>query len=300
MQLKHLSVLAAASLVAAQDNGTSQDLNATLSSQPTLSNLTSFLNLNPQLIELLNSASNLTVLAPSDEAFTALTNSSAGGALATDPGLVSALLQYHILNGTFTSQSITNESTFIPTYLTNSSYTNVTGGQVVEALLIGNDTVFYSGLLQNATVTQADVNFTGGVLHIIDSVLVLPESVLDTANAANLTSFRGALNATDSISFVDETPDLTIFAPINEGFQRIFSALQNASTEDIANVLAYHVVNGSVAYSTDLSNGTSLQTANGANLTITIDANGTVFVNAAEVVVPNVLVANGVVHIIDK
>lgn len=300
MQLKHLAIVAAASFVAAQDNGTSQDLNATLSSQPNLSNLTTFLNLNPQLIEQLSNASNLTVLAPSDEAFAALANSSAGEALATDPSLIGALLQYHILNGTFTSQSITNESTFVPTLLTNSSYTNVTGGQVVEAILIGNDTVFYSGLLQNATVTQADVNFTGGVLHIIDSVLVLPATVMDTANAANLTAFRGALNATDSISFADETPDLTIFAPNNEGFQRVFSALQNASTEDIANVLAYHVINGSVAYSSDLSNGTSLETANGANLTITIDANGTVFVNAAEVIVPNILVANGVVHIIDK
>jgi len=46
-------------------------------------------------------------------------------------------------------------------------------------------------------------------------------------------------------------------------------------------------------------NGTNLTTMNGMNLTITVD-NGTVFVNSAKVVTPNILVANGVVHVIDK
>jgi hypothetical protein len=36
----------------------------------------------------------------------------------------------------------------------------------------------------------------------------------------------------------------------------------------------------------------------GENVTITVE-NGTVFVNSAKVITPNVLVANGVVHVID-
>lgn len=146
---------------------------------------------------------------------------------------------------------------------------------------------------------KQDQNFTGGVLHIIDSVLTLPTDILSTASAANLTALRGAINATNLIDTVNYTPDVTIFAPTNEAFQSIGSALENLSESDLANVLAYHVVNGTVGYSTDLVNGTSLQTANGANLTVTVE-NGTVFVNAARVVTPNVLVANGVVHVIDK
>jgi uncharacterized surface protein with fasciclin (FAS1) repeats len=130
--------------------------------------------------------------------------------------------------------------------------------------------------------------------------LTVPLSVLDTANAANLTALRGALNATESIGVANDTPDVTIFAPTNEAFQSIGSALANLSTDDLANILAYHVVEGTVGYSSTLENGTSLQTVGGGNLTITIDANGTVFVNAAEVITANVLVANGVVHIIDK
>ena len=42
-----------------------------------------------------------------------------------------------------------------------------------------------------------------------------------------------------------------------------------------------------------------LKTMNGANVTVRIE-NGNIFVNGAKVVTPNVLVGNGVVHVIDK
>jgi hypothetical protein len=46
-----------------------------------------------------------------------------------------------------------------------------------------------------------------------------------------------------------------------------------------------------------LSN-TTLQTVGGGNVAISI-VNGSVFVNSAKVITPDVLVANGVVHVID-
>jgi uncharacterized surface protein with fasciclin (FAS1) repeats len=156
----------------------------------------------------------------------------------------------------------------------------------------------FSGLLMNSTVTTADVNFTGGVIHIIDTVLTLPETTSKTALAAGLTSLTGALNATNLVNTVDTTKDVTIFAPNNAAFQAIGSGLANLTTEQISSVLTYHVVAGTVGYSSSLTNGTSLKTANGANLTITI-ADGKVFVNGARVITPDVLVANGVVHVID-
>jgi uncharacterized surface protein with fasciclin (FAS1) repeats len=145
-----------------------------------------------------------------------------------------------------------------------------------------------------------DLNFTGGVVHVVDRVLTLPVGVFDTAAAANLTSFRGAVNATGLIDTVENTPDLTIFAPTSEAFRSVYGALEGLEEQDLQNILAYHVVNGSSpGYSSTLENGTTLQTAFGQNLTITIE-NGTYFVNAARVITPNILVANGVVHIIDK
>ena len=59
------------------------------------------------------------------------------------------------------------------------------------------------------------------------------------------------------------------------------------------------VIKGSVLYSSLLMNGSSAKTLQGNNVTVTL-SNGTVFVNSAKVVIPDVLVANGVVHVIDN
>jgi uncharacterized surface protein with fasciclin (FAS1) repeats len=141
-----------AGFAVAQDT---QNLNATLSGNEQLSNLTTFLGLAPDLLQALSNATNITILAPSNEAFANFANSSLAADVTADPGLLAAVLQYHVLNGTYTASQITNQSAFLPTMLQNSSYANVTGGQVVEAVMIGNETVFYSGLLQNSTVTSA-------------------------------------------------------------------------------------------------------------------------------------------------
>jgi hypothetical protein len=99
---------------------------------------------------------------------------------------------------------------------------------------------------------------------------------------------------------VNNTPDITIFAPNNEALQNIGSALGNLSTEDITSILTYHVITeGGIGYSSTLENGTTLTTANGEQLTITI-GDGGIFVNNARVVASDVLIANGVVHVIDQ
>jgi uncharacterized surface protein with fasciclin (FAS1) repeats len=49
--------------------------------------------------------------------------------------------------------------------------------------------------------------------------------------------------------------------------------------------------------STDLYDGMELTTVQGQNITITID--GDVFVNDAQVIIPDVLACNGVIHVID-
>jgi hypothetical protein len=107
------------------------------------------------LLAALGNATNITVLAPSNEALAVFLNSSAGTATASIPSAVEALLTYHVLNGTYPATAFTNTSQFIPTFLINSSYTNVTGGQRVEAVLNGTNVEIFSGLLQKSTVTTA-------------------------------------------------------------------------------------------------------------------------------------------------
>jgi uncharacterized surface protein with fasciclin (FAS1) repeats len=294
--LKHLSILALASFALAQ-NETVPDLAAALNSTDELSTLQSVIPAG--VLETLAGLTNITILAPSNSAFGKIDNETLSG-LTSNEGLLTALLQYHVLNGTFPSSAITNTSAFVPTALTNPLFTNVTGGQVVEGVTSGDNVVFYSGLLTNSTVTTADVNFTGGVIHIIDTVLAIPENTADTLSAAGLSSLRGAINATNLFDTVNDTPDITIFAPNNEALQNIGSALSNLSTEDITGILTYHVVTqGGIGYSSTLENGTTLTTANGEDLTITI-GDGGIFVNNARVVASDILIANGVVHVIDE
>jgi len=312
MQLKHLVLGAFAAFALAQE---AQDLNATLSSNNATQGLLTLLGAYPDLVETLGTAQNITILAPSTEAVNAILESDMAAALQADPGLVRAILTYHVLNGTYPASAIMNMSTFVPTLLTNETYTNVTGGQVVNAVALNGSVQFFSGLQANVTVVQPvslmignsairltqaqDLNFTGGVIHVIDSLLTLPQNVTATAIAANLTSLAGALTEADLLQAVNDLSDVTIFAPNNAAFQSIGSALPNLTAEDISNILTYHVVNGTVGYSSTLMDNMTLPTLNGGNVTINIQ-NGSVFVNGAQVVVPDVLVANGVIHVIDK
>jgi len=142
------------------------------------------------------------------------------------------------------------------------------------------------------------MNFTGGVIHIVDSLLTMPQNISTTAVAANLTSATGALMSAGIVETLDDLMDVTVFVPNNEAFTAIGSALPNMTKEQLTSILEYHVVNGTVGYSSMLSN-MSLMTMGGMNVTISM-SNGSVFVNSAKVVTPNVLVANGVVHVIDK
>lgn len=208
--------------------------------------------------------------------------------------LTDVLCSYHILNGTY--GNFTN-TTFVPTALQPGAYANVTGGQRVEALGGGNAT-FLSGLLQNATVVNS-TNFTGGVIHIIDRFLTLPQNISTSAVALNLTSAVGALTNLSLADTVDNTRDLTVFIPNNAAFSAIGGNIANLTTQNLTDILEYHVVAGQVLYSTDLMNDTSVPTLQGNNLTVYLEGSD-VYVDNAKVIFPNVLVRNGVVHVIDR
>lgn len=292
------SVLALTALVASVAAQATQNLTAALTSDPDLSNLTAIVSTFPQLVTALGSATNITILAPSNAAFAKFLNNSGANATLGNTDLVQAILSYHILNGTINSTQITSNATFVPTHLNSPLLANVTGGQRVEALNNSGTVQIISGLLATSNVTKADIAYNNGIIHVIDAILTPPANISDTAVELNLTAVAGALEEADLVDVVDGARDLTVFAPYNDAFKNIGSLVANASSDLIASVLAYHVVNGSVLYSTDIKNG-SLDTFGGGKLTVTV-ANGSVFVNQAKVIIPNVLVANGVVHVIDS
>ena len=294
MQVKSLTIAALMGMAFGQEMG--MDLTTSLGNLPQLSNLTSYLTMFPDLVGQLSQLTNITLLAPNNEAFAQLLNSSAGAAITNgDTAQIQALLSYHVLNGTYQNYTMAGVA---PTALQPPQFTNVTGGQVVLVKGEEDSMAIYSGLLQTSMFTGDPVNFTGGVVQVIDTVLTVPQNVSSTAVELNLTSIAGALTMADLVETVDTLSDVTVFVPNNAAFQAIGTALPNLTMEEVTSILTYHVVQGTVGYSSLLMNGTSLATVEGTNLTVTIEEDS-VFVNSARVVTPDVLVANGVVHVID-
>lgn len=154
MQFKYLPLAALAAAASAQST---LNLTAALAGNNNLTNLTSYLGfLGAPFVTQLQDLKNVTLLAPSNRAFAAFLNSSAGAAIKlNDTAAIQAVLTYHVLNGTYSSSAITTTPAFIPTLLNNKAYTNVTGGQRVEAIATGTNVTFVSGLLAHSNVIQA-------------------------------------------------------------------------------------------------------------------------------------------------
>jgi len=159
MQFKALSF---ASLLATAG---AQSLTDVLAGNADLSQLAALIKAQPALASSLSGASNITVLAPSNNAISALLNSSAGAGLSSNPDLVAAVLSYHVLNGTYLASAVPENETFIPTLLNNPLYSNVTGGQRVGAVRSGNNVTFFSGGLANSSVTTAVCLFSRGSVN---------------------------------------------------------------------------------------------------------------------------------------
>ena len=94
---------------------------------------------------------------------------------------------------------------------------------------------------------------------------------------------------------------LTVFAPTDNAFNALPEGTIPALLADpeglLTDILLYHVV-GSEALSTDLADGMMITTLNGEDVLVTINVTG-VFINDAQVIIPDLVADNGVVHVID-
>ena len=78
------------------------------------------------------------------------------------------------------------------------------------------------------------------MIHIINKVLTIPENISATAEQAGLSAAAGALSKANLVAPVDALADVTLFAPNNEAFQNIGSALPNLTVQQLTGILEYH------------------------------------------------------------
>lgn len=146
MHLKFLSFAALATLASAQS------LTSVLSATPQLSNLTTYVTQFPDLLQFLEKAKDITILAPTNAAFDQFLKNATS--IQQNPQLLEAVLTYHVLQARVPASSFKATPAFIPTLLTTRKLTNVTGGQVVEGVVKGGKIEVVSGLRAVSTVVK--------------------------------------------------------------------------------------------------------------------------------------------------
>jgi uncharacterized surface protein with fasciclin (FAS1) repeats len=157
MRFSSFSYLLLASRVAGQG-----DLLSLLRSQPELSTLASLIELTG-LNETLSTLTNITILAPTNDAFAAVNPDDPEGMAVTNRNAssVEALLANHVFNGSYPADSITEVVTFAQTLVTPEyqnnmqPFTDITGGQYNGLVKNGEDVQILSGEFTVSTVTQA-------------------------------------------------------------------------------------------------------------------------------------------------
>jgi len=272
---------------------TAQDLDSVLSSQK---NLTTFYALIKQYPDILAQLpSDVTILAPDNAAFIRNDEFTKDA-----PDFITSVLQYHVLRASVLAGSLLpGTPVFTPTLLP--SWTNITGGLRVELVKQAGDVVVcVGGQGSRSTLIEGDLLFSGGVVQIIDSLLVPPGNISITSTEYNYTSFEGALFAAKLIDTDSTTPNLTIFAPANSAFQALGPAISDMTSDELAKIMDYHTLSNQIIYSTAFTNNTQFTTKEGSNITVSRTLNNGVFVNSAQLLAPDIMIANGVLHVIDN
>ncbi len=97
----------------------------------------------------------ITILAPSNDAFDKIPYSSLGSVFADNQtDIIRSVLDLHVLNGTHPSESLNSTAKFFSTWLNDPKNSNVTGGQTIQMVKQSEkDIVAVSGLGSRSSVS---------------------------------------------------------------------------------------------------------------------------------------------------
>lgn len=210
------------------------------------------------------------------------------------------ILRYHLLEGRIGSVQVKdeNEPFLVPTALT---VPNMTHPLPVKLFREAGEIQAESGLQLTAKVVEPDIEFAGGVLHVLESSLVAPHNFSATAWMNGLCGkFLQFMDETDMASELESLHDATLFIPNDEAWQRAESVLAKMNLHEKRALLRNHAIQGQVAYRSELSHRQTLKSVGGQALEIKVDEKGGITVEDAAVVRTDVLWYNGVAHMTDK
>ena len=241
-----------------------------------------------ELLETLQGAGPFTVFAPTDQAFIDAGIDLASLDTAEGKAILSDILLYHVVAGNVPSSAVTECMSAVAANGAPLSFT-VDGGVMVNG----------------ATVTNADVLTSNGVIHVIDKVLTPTDTPTDIPRTAqcdgNYTSLVSAIVQAELLETLQGDGPFTVFAPTDQAFADAnidLAALDNPEGKAaLADILLYHVIDGEVPASA-VTDCLSAQTVNGNPLSFSVG--DSVTVNGATITATDILTSNGIIHVIDK
>jgi len=235
----------------------------------------------PSVATMLSSEGDLTVMAPTDQAFAdavSLTKK-------MTPAELTEVLQYHVVEGSIESSALPEKA----------------DSALLNGQSFGVSMVFDAkGALVNGTaISDTDIRTTNGIIHVVDGVL-LPPNVVQMAELAGLTDYTATLAAASGNleqAFADERFTFTLFGPDNQAFYDAAATVSGLSPNALQGVMNYHA---SQAYfdSASMAQDDEIPTAFFPN-SLTVDLSAGLTVEGAAVTLADLHSTNGVVHVID-
>jgi transforming growth factor-beta-induced protein len=243
------------------------------------------------LAGFLSSEEDLTVFAPTDDAFEALLQDLGVSSLDDIPVAdLTSILTYHVIGEKVRSSDLSTG--YVATL---SSFENNSISMYIET---GSEV-----MINNAVkVTTADIEASNGVIHVVDKV-ILPPTVVSIALANdNFTTLVQAVVKAGLVNALSGEGPFTVFAPTNDAFEALFdqlgvSGIDELTAAQLTPILMYHVVPGNVL-STERTSG-EIETLSEDN-NLTVDLSSGVKINESSVIAADIQGANGVVHVIDQ
>lgn len=236
------------------------------------------------LVETLKGEGPFTVFAPTDDAFAKLPEGTVEALLADIPQLTE-ILTYHVVTGKVMTADVVELQS-----------ANTVNGLPVY-IKVADGKVFING----AEVIITDVEADNGVIHVIDSVILPPVDIVETAIAdGRFTTLVAAVQAAGLVDTLKGEGPFTVFAPTDDAFAALPEGTVEALLADIpqlTSILTYHVA-PELLLSPKVLESEKIATVNGKSLTVSMDM-GKPMVDNAEIIITDVYASNGVIHVID-
>jgi len=259
------------------------------------------------LVSTLNGEGPFTVLAPTNNAFAAFLSANNFNSLEDVPvDILTKVLLNHVISGSLIS-------TDLSTGYANTLATSAASQTPLSIYVDTSNGVKFNGV---SSVSAADILAVNGVIHKVDEVIGLPNIVTFATADPIFSTLVSALTRSDlttdfvgvlSTDSATAPAPFTVFAPINDAFNRLLTELNLTSLSQIDEptldvVLKNHVVGGANVLDSNLTDNLTISTlggditadiSGGARLT---DSSGRV----SDIIATNVQANNGVIHAINK